>query len=129
MGGVSLPTAALEALVGSSMPSERERTQLAIAIGSLLRKGYFSTVGAVKVEGVLELGGEERGERGRRRGGSRIHGAAGGGAAGGGGGRGEGRDGGGGATRRECSLVDFAGQMEYLVSHQLLLSSMHTLSA
>jgi hypothetical protein len=29
----------------------RECQQLALAIGSLLRKGYFSTVGAVKVEG------------------------------------------------------------------------------
>ena len=28
---------------------------------------------------------------------------------------------------RSGSLVDFAGQMEYLVSHQLLLASMHTL--
>ena len=29
---------------------------------------------------------------------------------------------------RECSLVDFAGQMEFLVSHQLLLSSLHALT-
>jgi hypothetical protein len=28
---------------------------------------------------------------------------------------------------RACSLVDFAGQMEYLVTHQLLLTSMHAL--
>ncbi|KAL3775399.1 hypothetical protein HJC23_008623 [Cyclotella cryptica] len=28
---------------------------------------------------------------------------------------------------RTCSMVDFAGQVEFLVSHQLLLSSMHTL--
>ncbi|KAL7482320.1 hypothetical protein ACHAW6_007991 [Cyclotella cf. meneghiniana] len=28
---------------------------------------------------------------------------------------------------RTCSIVDFAGQVEFLVSHQLLLSSMHTL--
>ena len=34
---------------------------------------------------------------------------------------------GGPISTRECSLVDFAGQMEYLVSHQLLLASMHTL--
>ncbi|KAL7550920.1 hypothetical protein ACHAWF_014130 [Thalassiosira exigua] len=28
---------------------------------------------------------------------------------------------------RTCSLVDFAGQVEFLVTHQLLLSSMHTM--
>ena len=28
---------------------------------------------------------------------------------------------------RTCSLVDFAGQIEFLVSHQLLLSSTHSL--
>jgi hypothetical protein len=28
---------------------------------------------------------------------------------------------------RTCSLVDFAGQQEFLISHQLLLSSLHTL--
>jgi len=55
------------------------------AISALIAKGYLSTVGAVKVEGTIELEG------------------------------------------RTCSLVDFAGQVEFLVSHQLLLSSMHTL--
>ena len=29
---------------------------------------------------------------------------------------------------KTCSLVDFAGQVEFLVSHQLLLSSMHTIN-
>ena len=72
----------------------RECQQLALAIGSLLRKGYFSTVGAVKVEGSLQLPMPDYG---------------------------------GPISTRECSLVDFAGQMEYLVSHQLLLASMHTL--
>ena len=67
-----------------------QRKQLARAIGSLCRKGYFSTVGAVKVEGLIPL-----------------HAADG--------------------SVRECSLVDFAGQMEYLVSHQLLLTTMHAL--
>ena len=67
------------------------RTQMARAIGSLIRKGYFSTVGAVKVEGRLPLESAD------------------------------------GTATRECSIVDFAGQMEYLVSHQLLLASMHTL--
>eukprot|EP00956_Cyclotella_meneghiniana_P045439 scaffold369097_cov113-Cyclotella_meneghiniana.AAC.1 len=28
---------------------------------------------------------------------------------------------------RTCSMIDFAGQVEFLVSHQLLLSSMHTI--
>ncbi|KAL7542901.1 hypothetical protein ACHAXR_012197 [Thalassiosira sp. AJA248-18] len=55
------------------------------AISALSAKGYLSTVGAVKVDGTIELGD------------------------------------------RTCSLVDFAGQVEFLVSHQLLLSSMHTL--
>jgi Ran GTPase-activating protein (RanGAP) involved in mRNA processing and transport/GTPase SAR1 family protein len=55
------------------------------AIFALNEKGYMSTVGAVKVDGTIELG------------------------------------------RRKCSMVDFAGQVEFLVSHQLLLSSMHTI--
>ena len=33
----------------------REMRQLALAVGSLLRKGYFSTVGAVKVDGAISL--------------------------------------------------------------------------
>jgi len=55
------------------------------AISALCQKGYLSTVGAVKVDGSVNLGD------------------------------------------RTCSIVDFAGQVEFLVSHQLLLSSMHTL--
>ena len=83
-----------------------ELKSFARAIGSLMRKGYFSTVGAVKLDGLLELNPstafgdtshEESGAGGCIR------------------------------PRRTCSLVDFAGQMEYLVSHQLLLSSLHTL--
>ena len=56
------------------------------AIYALHQKGYLSTVGAVKVDGTIQLG------------------------------------------TKLCSMVDFAGQVEFLVSHQLLLSSMHTLS-
>jgi hypothetical protein len=83
-------------------PSELKR--FARAIGSLMRKGYFSTVGAVKLEGLLELN-ETRNENDS--GHSNVVS--------------------GSSPRRTCSLVDFAGQMEYLVSHQLLLSSLHTL--
>ena len=86
------PSAALEEMCAAGGLDARECRQLALAIGSLLRKGYFSTVGAVKVEGELVLKG-----------------------------------GTGAVAERRCSLVDFAGQMEYLVSHQLLLASMHTL--
>ena len=86
------PSAALEEMCAAGGLDVRECRQLALAIGSLLRKGYFSTVGAVKVEGELVLKG-----------------------------------GTGAVAERRCSLVDFAGQMEYLVSHQLLLASMHTL--
>ena len=45
------PSAALEAMCAAGGLDARECRQLALAIGSLLRKGYFSTVGAVKVEG------------------------------------------------------------------------------
>ena len=86
------PSAALEEMCAAGGLDARECRQLALAICSLLRKGYFSTVGAVKVEGELVLTG-----------------------------------GTGAVAERRCSLVDFAGQMEYLVSHQLLLASMHTL--
>ncbi len=87
--------------------SPTELKSFARAIGSLQRKGYFSTVGAVKLEGLLELnpskedlgsGNHEEYTMGDEN-----------------------------NSRRTCSLVDFAGQMEYLVSHQLLLSSLHTL--
>ena len=84
-----MPSMALDDMAGSAM-SAPQRQKLARAIGSLCRKGYFSTVGAVKVEGLIPL-----------------HAADG--------------------SVRECSLVDFAGQMEYLVSHQLLLTTMHAL--
>ena len=97
------PSPTLEKMATDGGLDARQLRQLAIAIGSLLRKGYFSTVGAVKVEGALKL--------------TTTGGAAGGGAGGAA----------GVTTVRECTLVDFAGQMEYLVSHQLLLSSMHTL--
>ena len=89
--GGSVPSATLDRLIGDAL-SAKQRRHLAIAIGSLMQKGYFSTVGAVKVEGTLPLDAGVDGVEGR-----------------------------------ECSLVDFAGQMEYLVSHQLLLASMHTL--
>lgn len=92
-GGVEAtqPSPKLREIVGAAL-SEQQLAQLAIAIGSLLFKGYFSTVGAVKVEGTLRLPARADG-----------------------------------AKDRVCSLVDFAGQMEYLVSHQLLLASMHTI--
>ena len=83
------PSEALDDKAGSTM-SVLQRKQFARAIGSLCRKGYFSTVGAVKVEGLIPLQGSD-------------------------------------GSIRECSLVDFAGQMEYLVSHQLLLTTMHAL--
>jgi Ran GTPase-activating protein (RanGAP) involved in mRNA processing and transport len=86
--------------------SPSEVISFARAIGSLMRKGYFSTVGAVKLEGVLELK-KTRNDSYR--------------------GHDTGKSVGGSSPRRTCSLVDFAGQMEYLVSHQLLLSSLHTL--
>ena len=101
--GTARPSSALLHLCGASL-DERQCGQLAVAIGSLLKKGYYSTVGAVKVEGTLQL------EEGSGRGASGSTDAA--------------TD---APERRECSLVDFAGQMEYLVSHQLLLASMHTL--
>lgn len=88
--GGHVPSAALAALVGSALDASA-LARLARAIGSLLRKGYFSTVGAINVDGLVPLEGEA------------------------------------GTPQRHCSLVDFAGQMEYLVTHQLLLSSMHTL--
>ena len=75
-----------------------ELKSFARAVGSLVRKGYFSTVGAVKLEGLLELNPSLSGDKMDDN-----------------------------SPRRTCSLVDFAGQMEYLVSHQLLLSSLHTL--
>ena len=53
--GVNRPAKALEDLTAAM--SARHRKQLALAIGSLLRKGYFSTVGAVKVEGSITLRG------------------------------------------------------------------------
>lgn len=55
------------------------------AVFALLEKGYLSTVGAVKVDGQIEL------------------------------------------HDKRVSMVDFAGQIEFMVSHQLLLSSMHTI--
>jgi len=64
--------------------------RVARAISSLRIKGYFSTVGAQKVDGSLQLQSDN-------------------------------------GKSRNCELVDFAGQMEYLVSHQLLLTSLHTL--
>jgi len=78
-----------------------EKRSLARAIGSLMRKGYFSTVGAVKMEGLLELDRINECDNTGNKNSDNLH--------------------------RKCSLVDFAGQMEYLVSHQLLLSSLHTL--
>ena len=51
-----LPTEALERSVSADLAAP-ERQQLARAIASLLRKGYFSTVGASKVEGSLALPG------------------------------------------------------------------------
>ncbi len=77
-------------------PSELK--SFARAVGSLMRKGYFSTVGAVKLEGLLKLNPSLSGGKMDEK-----------------------------SPSRTCSLVDFAGQMEYLVSHQLLLSSLHTL--
>ena len=92
---------------GSIMNSS-ERKNFARAIGSLMRKGYFSTVGAVKLEGLLELNqiGNDEDRHGPDH---------------------EGESNSEKTSSRKCSLVDFAGQMEYLVSHQLLLSSLHTL--
>ena len=83
------PSKALERMAGRSM-SAQQLKKLARAIRSLLFKGYFSTVGAVKVEGVVPLRSAD-------------------------------------GSTRQCSLVDFAGQMEFLVSHQLLLTTMHAL--
>jgi len=92
------PSKDLEEFVGTYKEgpgmTSSELKSFARAIESLMRKGYFSTVGAVKLEGLLEL--ETSGND------DKVGG-------------------------RTCSLVDFAGQMEYLVSHQLLLSSLHTL--
>ena len=73
------PSEALEALAAAHPALDSPGVKkLARAVGSLLQKGYFSTVGAVKVDGTIALG--------------HLAGA----------------DGGDG-TRRECSLVDFAG--------------------
>ena len=87
--------------------SPTELKSFSRAIGSLMRKGYFSTVGAVKLEGLLELEPSkgDTGSSGHEE--SDVDDEI--------------------RSRRACSLVDFAGQMEYLVSHQLLLSSLHTL--
>ena len=89
--GDKTASAKLTRLAGDSM-SPAQLKRFARALASLLKKGYFSTVGAVKVEGCMPLAA-----------------------------------GPGSTEGRACSLVDFAGQMEYLVSHQLLLASMHTL--
>ena len=86
------PSDTLEAMFAGTSLDARARRQLAIAVGSLLKKGYFSTVGVVKVEGTLPLPSLEDA-----------------------------------SLVRQCALVDFAGQMEYLVSHQLLLASIRTL--
>jgi len=82
--GIFRPSRILLDLCSSKYPSI-DSDAFARAISALIAKGYLSTVGAVKVEGTIDLG------------------------------------------ERTCSLVDFAGQVEFLVSHQLLLSSMHTL--
>lgn len=82
------PSEHLRNVCGSQYPSIDSEV-FAKAISSLITKGYLSTVGAVKVEGTIELSS--------------------------------------GGNQRTCSMVDFAGQVEFLVSHQLLLSSMHTL--
>ena len=87
--GEHRPSEAMEAMVSGAL-SAAHRQKFAQAIGALLFKGYFSTVGAIKVAGTIPLQGAD-------------------------------------GSRRECSLVDFAGQMEYLVSHQLLLTTMHAL--
>jgi len=79
------PSKLLLNLCSSKYPSV-DGDKFAKAITALTAKGYLSTVGAVKVEGAIDL------ENGTL-----------------------------------ISLVDFAGQVEFLVSHQLLLSSMHTL--
>ena len=84
--------------VNGTAMNPSERTSFARAIGSLMRKGYFSTVGAVKLEGLFELNQTSGDDHNSHS-----------------------------SPKRTCTLVDFAGQMEYLVSHQLLLSSLHTL--
>ena len=48
-----LPSARLGELCRTAGLGEREVRQFALAVGSLLRKGYFSTVGAVKVDGAI----------------------------------------------------------------------------
>ena len=73
--GECRPSPALEKLLDGAMDA-KQRKHLAIAISSLLQKGYHSTVGAVKVEGALTL--EARSDS---------------------------------TCARECSLVDFAGQV------------------
>jgi Ran GTPase-activating protein (RanGAP) involved in mRNA processing and transport len=81
------PSALLQDMAARANMSHSEVERLARAIGALLKKGYLSTVGAVKVEGTLTLGGEMAAS-------STSNGTdefA--------------------PTRRECSLVDFAGQM------------------
>jgi Ran GTPase-activating protein (RanGAP) involved in mRNA processing and transport/GTPase SAR1 family protein len=83
-GGDVAPSKALLDICASRYPMIDCHT-FSRAIFALNEKGYLSTVGAVKVDGMIELG------------------------------------------RRKCSMVDFAGQVEFLVSHQLLLSSMYTL--
>lgn len=83
--GSTHPTDILLSLCSSKYQSI-ETASFARAISSLRAKGYFSTVGVVKVDGTVPIGND-----------------------------------------RTCSLVDFAGQSEFLVSHQLLLSSLHTL--
>ena len=88
--GGHAPSERLERMAADGGLGAAQQLKLARAVGSLLRKGYFSTVGAVKVEGVVPLRCDD-------------------------------------GSTRECSLVDFAGQMEYLVSHQLLLTTMHAL--
>ena len=74
--GDTAPSTKLVAMVGGAMTPAQLR-KFARALASLMKKGYFSTVGAIKVEGVLPLAASTDGAEGR-----------------------------------ECSLVDFAGQME-----------------
>lgn len=90
------PSQLLEDLIDGNL-AEAPMLNFARAIGSLMRKGYFSTVGAIKVNGMVPLEGYCSANSKHRN------------------------------ACRNCSLIDFAGQMEYLVSHQLLLSSLHTI--
>lgn len=100
--GGHAPSRALEEMASATL-LPAQRLKLARAIASLLRKGYFSTVGVKKVEGLLTLEGSGGGGGGESGGGGK--GGSKGGCKGCGGGEGA------SVASRECALVDFAGQV------------------